>query len=395
MATAPNLALRQEAQLLASARALVPELKAMSADIDRARMVPESVIARLQDAGLMGLARPAVYGGPEHEMKLMFEIGRILAEGNGSVAWVYCVTNSHDHLVGLYPKAVQDTYWASPRPLCASSYQPQGKVTPVEGGYRLTGQWGFSSGIDHCDWVVVGSLIFQEAGPPRLGLFMLERSEYEIVDDWYVMGLAGTGSKTVAVNDLFVPSERVLDNADVVNARTPGAELHANPLYHASIWVLFGFSILAPATGIARAAYDDTVAAMREKAGGKDPTFAARRPMVERRLAEISVKIEACELLFDAALEETQALISQGLPISDEVRTRNRRNQAFIALTCREAVDSMMQLAGGRGLKDGAPIQRALRDLYAISAHPGGNLDSAFGSFGSVALGGPPTEMFC
>lgn len=384
-----------ESQLLDSARSLVPELRAMSIEINRARMVPEGVIARLRQAGLMGITRPAVYGGPECDVSLVFEIGRILAEGDGSVAWVYCVTNSHDHLVGLYPKAVQDAYWASARPLCASSYQPQGNVEVVEGGYKLTGKWSFSSGIDHCDWVVVGSLIFESARPPRLGLFMLNRSEFEIEDDWYMMGLSGTGSKSVVAKDLFVPDERMLDNADVVACNTPGTQLHANPLYRTSIWVMFGFSILAPTTGITRAAYDATVAAMREKASGKDPTFAARKPSVEHRLAEISVKIDACELLFSTALEETQALISRGQPVSVEIRTRNRRNQAFIAQVCREALDGMMQLAGGRGLKEDAPIQRALRDVYAISAHPGGNLDAAFGSFGSVALGGAPTEMFC
>ncbi|WP_313802505.1 acyl-CoA dehydrogenase family protein [Sphingobium sp.] len=395
MATAPTLKSPDVSQILASARALVPELRAMSADINRARMVPESVIQRLQDAGLMGLTRSALYGGPELDMSLVFQIGQILAEGDGSTAWVYCVTNSHDHLVGLYPKAVQDTYWASPRPLCASSYQPQGKVTKVDGGYRLTGQWGFCSGIDHCDWVVVGSLIFGEGGPPRLGLFMLERSEYEIVDDWYMMGLSGTGSKTVKVEDMFVPDERMLDNADVMNGKTPGAAIHGNPLYRTSIWLLFGFSILAPTTGITRAAYNDTVAAMREKAASKDPIFAARIPAIQQRLAEISVKLDACELLYQSSLQESEALVMAGKSASDEIRTRNRRNQAFIAFTCREVLDSMMQMAGGRGLKDEATVQRALRDVYAISAHPGGNLDSAFASFGSVALGGPPTEMFC
>lgn len=388
-----NVPAREE--LLRAARGLVPELRKLSPRINKARAVPVEVIAMLSDGGLMGLARPRMYGGPELDVGLIFEIGRVLAEGDGSTAWVYCVTNSHDHLVGLYPKEVQDAYWSSARPLCASSYQPQGKVERVEGGFRLTGQWGFSSGIDHCDWVVVGSLIFPEAGPPTLGLFMLERGEFEVIDDWYVMGLSGTGSKSVAVRDLFVPAERVLDNADIFAGNTPGAKIHANPLYSASIWLLFGYSILAPTTGIARAAYNETVAAMRAKAVSPDPTFPPRRAGIEMRLAEISVKLEACELLFQTSLEETEGLIMAGKPVSDEIRTRNRRNQAYIARTCREIVDSMMQMAGGRGLREDAPIQRALRDIYAISAHPGGNLDSAFGSFGAVVLGGAPTEMFC
>jgi 3-hydroxy-9,10-secoandrosta-1,3,5(10)-triene-9,17-dione monooxygenase len=381
--------------LLQSARELVPELRELSPHINKARMVPSDVMSKLDAAGLMGLARPKIYGGPEMDMGLIFEIGRVLAEGDGSTAWVYCVTNSHDHLVGLYPKSVQDAYWGSERPLCASSYQPQGKVEKVEGGFKLSGQWGFSSGIDHCDWVVVGSLIFGEGGPPSLGLFMLHRDEFEVVDDWYMMGLAGTGSKSVVVKDRFVPAERVLDNADVFAGKTPGASIHENPLYSASIWLLFGYSILAPTTGIARGAYRASLEAMRAKAASPDPTFPPRRAGVEIRLAEISVQLEACELLFSTSLAETEALVMSRKPVSDEIRVRNRRNQAYIARTCREIMDSMMQMAGGRGLKEDAPVQRALRDIYAISAHPGGNLDAAFGSFGSVALGGTPTEMFC
>ena len=395
MKTVLKLKTTSREDLMATARGLVPELRRLSPEINRGRMVPPEVIAMLDEAGLMSLARPAMYGGSEMDVGLIFEIGRILAEGDGSTAWVYCVANSHDHLVGLYPKPVQDAYWASAKPLCASSYQPQGKVEKVEGGFRLTGQWSFCSGIDHCDWIVVGSLIFPEAGPPALGLFMLGRSEFEVIDDWHMMGLSGTGSKSVTVRDLFVPAERVLDNADVFAGNTPGAKIHANPLYSASIWLLFGYSILAPTTGIARGAYEATLAAMRAKAASPDPTFPPRRAGIEMRLGEISVKLEACELLFQTSLEETQNLIMAGQPVSDEIRTRNRRNQVFIAQTCREIMDSMMQMAGGRGLKNDAPIQRALRDIYAISAHPGGNIDAAFGSFGAVALGGKPTEMFC
>lgn len=395
MEAALKLARPSRENLLQSARNLVPELRELSASINQARHVPKDVMQRLDQAGLMGLTRPALYGGPEMDTSVVFEISRVLAEGDGSVAWVYGVINSHDHLVGLYPKPVQDAYWASDKPLCASSYQPQGKVEQVDGGYRLTGQWGFSSGIDHCDWVVVGSLIFGEGGPPILGLFMLHSSEYEVIDDWYMMGLAGTGSKSVAVKDLFVSAERVLDNAQVFAGSTPGAKIHANPLYRASIWLMFGYSILAPATGIARGAYDLTLKALRAKAASPDPMFPPRRAAVEMRLAEMSVKLDACELLFDTSMAETEALIMTGQSVSDEIRTRNRRNQAFIARTCREVMDSLMQLAGGRGLREDEAVQRAMRDIYAISAHPGGNLDMAFGSYGSVMLGGPPKEMFC
>jgi len=382
--------------IIASAREVVPILRARSSEINKMRRIPDEVMGLLAEAGLMQLCRPARYGGPEMSPASVFQVARILAEGDGSSAWVYAVTNSHDHLVGMYPQDVQDEYWASDQHLCASSYQPQGKATRVDGGYRLSGKWSFCSGIDHSGWIVVGSLFRQaEAGPPSLLLFMLRKRDLTIVDDWHVMGLVGTGSKTVVAEDIFVPDTYVLDNSDVMAGNVPGAAVHENPLYRTSIWLMFGYAILAPATGILRGAYETTISDSRNKLGNGDPMFAARKPYVQMRLADVGALLDSCDLLYDSSLTETAALIAQGAPVSEFIRTRNRRNQAFIARTCREAMDSLMQLAGGRGIREDAPIQRAARDIFAISAHPGGNWDSAAASFGSVALGGPPTEMLC
>lgn len=384
--------------LHARARALVPILRARSQEIAETRRVPDDIIARLYAEGLMELARPKLYGGPDLGVDLIFDIAQILAEGDGSVAWVYGVTNSHDHLVGLYPKEVQDAYWASGRPLCASSYVPTGRAEKVEGGYKLNGQWPFCSGIDHCDWVVVGGVTGMLPGePPRpdLYLFMVRVSDLELVDDWDVMGLAGTGSKSVLAKDLFVPESYALSNAAVMTGGAPGAQIHDNPIYQASIWLMFGFSILSPATGILRGAYETMLADARQRFAAREPMFMAKLAQTEMRFAEVSALLEASEMLFNTAMRESYRLIANGTPFSDEIRVRNRRNQVVVARNCRQAMDSLMQMAGGRGIREAGAVQRAMRDLYAISAHPGGNWDGAMTSYGSVVLGGQPTEMFC
>lgn len=383
-------------QILESARSLVPMLRARSLEISQNRSVPADVMKSLYEAGLMELTRPKRYGGPEFNTDLLFRVAHILAQGDGSVAWVYSVTSGHDHLVGLYPQAVQDEYWSSARPLCASSYVPQGKNEKVDGGYRLTGQWSFSSGIDHCDWVVVGSLVFSEGSPaPRLGLFLLRSDEFEINDDWYTMGLCGTGSKSLSVKDMFLSEDRVLFNDDVLCGNTPGSKLTDNPLYSTSIWILFAYSIIVPASGILRGAYEHVLADCRAKVAKGDPSFAARKVQAQMRLSEVGVMLEACEFLFFSSLEETVDIVMSGRPVDLEVRTRNRRNQVYVAATCRQAMDKLMQMVGGTGIREDGPVQRAMRDIYAISAHPGSNLDGAFTSHGSVLLGGDHTEMFC
>jgi 3-hydroxy-9,10-secoandrosta-1,3,5(10)-triene-9,17-dione monooxygenase len=393
---APESTAPDEQELLRRARGVAATLRSRNLEISRARRVPQNVMDELAAFGLLQLARPARYGGPDVSMDTIFRVGRALATGDASVAWVYCVLNSHDHLVGLYPKSIQDEYWSSEQPFCASSYIPSGKVSPAENGFTLSGKWSFCSGIDFSGWIVVGGITLSPGDhpTPELRLFMLEKSEITLLDDWHVMGLSGTGSKSIAVDDVFVPNERVLRNSDVMAGKTPGGSLHANPLYRLSVWPLFGFSIIAPVTGIARGAFDYMVSEFRSRPGTPEVPFDARKHSTQIHLAEAGALIDAAELLYERGLQETCDRIraEQELPI--ELRVRNRRDQAYLTGLCRKALDILMSMSGGRGIREEAVVQQALRDLYAISAHPGGNWDSASASYGSVLLGGAPTEPF-
>lgn len=385
-----------EKELLSRAYAFAATLRARSLEISQARQVPEDIMAELGRLGLLQLGRPARYGGRDIGMDAIFRIGRALASGDGSVAWVYCVSNSHDHLVGLYPAHVQDEYWASPQPLCASSYMPSGNAAQVENGWKVSGKWSFCSGIDFCGWIVIGAITVSagETPQPELRLFLVKKSELTVIDDWHVMGLSGTGSKSVLIDKVVIPNDRVLRNSDVMAGTTPGGAVHSNPLYQSSIWPLFGFSILAPVTGIARGAIDFMVSQLRAKPGSSPATFDAKLHSTQQHLAEAGVLVDAAELLYERGLQETAALIQASKELSIDLRVRNRRDQAYLASMCRKAVDILMGMSGGRGIREEGAVQRAFRDIYAISAHPGGNWDVASASYGSVLLGGPPTEMF-
>lgn len=387
------------------ASALIPTIRDYRAEIVKQGTIPPDLMAKVADADLLYLARPARYGGPDLGVDVIYRVARELARGDGSLGWIYAVVGAHDHLVGLYPKDVQDAYWASERPMCASSYIPAGgKAAKVDGGWVLNGPWPFCSGIDYCDWVVVGAWVPMEQEGKTvndLRLFMFRTSDVEMVDDWHVMGLAGTGSRSIIASDLFVPDACVLRNADIqacnadiLGRNLPGTSLHDNPVYAYSIWPLFGFSILASATGIARGAYDASLEDYRDRFS-KDPGLGGKLQPVEMHLARASALIEASELLYNRDLDETMALIAAHKPLPNEVRVRNRRDQAFIAGQCVEAINILMLIAGGRGIRDGGPIQHALRDIYGVANHPGGSWDSAGTSYGSVALGGLPTEPLC
>jgi alkylation response protein AidB-like acyl-CoA dehydrogenase len=166
-------------------------------------------------------------------------------------------------------------------------------------------------------------------------------------------------------------------------------------LYRSSIWPLFGFSILAPATGIVRGAYEALVAEATERLRVGEPAYTAKKAQLQMRLAEAGACLDAAELLFERGTQETSGRIMGGEPLTAELRVRNRRDQAYVGRLCRQAMDLLMGATGGRGIREENSVQRALRDVYAISAHPASSWDSASINFGSVITGGPITEPFC
>jgi alkylation response protein AidB-like acyl-CoA dehydrogenase len=378
--------------LIGRARKLIPSLRERAERIAATRSQPPDVVQDLRDAGLMELVRPARFGGPEHGFDTLYRIGRELAKGDGSTAWVYLVTNAHDVFMPLFPAAVQEQYWHSSSPSGASSYAPTGKAAPVKGGFTLTGKWSFCSGIDQAGWVLLGAIVGMLENPqrPDMRYFLVAANEYKVVDDWHVMGLRGTGSKSVVLDGVFVPDERIITFQQIVSGQPAGS---TDPTaYSESAWVTVGFSLAAPATGIAQTAYEITVADLQARIQRRDPIFTARKPALQSHLAEASAMIEASDLLFNRSLQAAFGRIAGRVRLTNEERVRNRRDSTYSIVLARKAVDILMGMTGGHGLMETHPVQRALRDLYAISAHPATVWDSPALSYGSVALGGAPTE---
>jgi alkylation response protein AidB-like acyl-CoA dehydrogenase len=391
-AESPTAATADPSALVRQAQALIPSLRERAERIAQTRMLPEDVVRDLHNAGLMGLLRPRRYGGPEHGFDLVHRVARELGKGDGSTSWVYVVLNAHDIFMPLFPRAVQDAYWASSRASGASSYAPTGKATPTSGGFQLSGKWSFCSGVDHAGWILLGAIVgmLEEPKRPDLRYFLVPEKGFKIVDDWHVMGLRGTGSKSVVLDQCFVPQERILTFGQIVSGRAADASQSA---YSESVWVHIGFSFAAPATGIAQTAYEVTVQDLRRRYERRDPVFEAKKPAVQTHLAEASALIDASDLLVTRSLEATFARIASGVRLTNDERARNRRDSCYSIRVAREAAEILMGLTGGHGIAESHPVQRAMRDLYAISAHPATGWDSPALSFGAVALGGAPTEM--
>ena len=214
----------EPATLVARAKAMIPALKARAAQGETERKIPDQTIADFKEAGFFDILKPKRWGGFEMEPQVFFEVQMAIAEGCMSSAWVLGVVGVHPLQLGLFPLQAQEDVWGKDASvLVSSSHQPVGKVEKADGGFYLTGQWSFSSGCQHCDWVFAGALVFGPEGtPPEYRTFLVPRSDYQIVDTWNTFGLKATGSHDVKIDRPFVPEHRTHKAMDGFLCRNPG-----------------------------------------------------------------------------------------------------------------------------------------------------------------------------
>ena len=242
--------------LIERARKLAPVLRERAAASAEAQRIPAQTISDFWDAELCYLLKPKKFGAPEVRVDTA-EIASELSRGDGSAGWVWTVMGVHDLFMALFPEEAQHEYWAKDRTLSASSFAPSGKIEPAEGGVKLSGKWSFCSGVDNAQWMIPGAFAGMLSNdPPILDIryLLLPMSDIKVIDDWHVMGLRGTGSKSVVVEGVFVPNHRMVRNDELMNGTAPGGRVHEGPLYRAPVWAVFLPCITSPANGMARGA---------------------------------------------------------------------------------------------------------------------------------------------
>ena len=244
-------------ELLRRASQLVPVLKERAARTEQLRQIPDETVRDLKASGLIRIGNPRRYGGYDGvDVDATYDVGWELGRGCGSTAWCYSLWAVHNWWLGHFPEKAQDEFFATgPDTLFSSGLNPAGgKAEPIDGGFRLSGRWAFSSGCDAASWVMVAI-----PGPGRPGLtwLLLPRPDYEIVDTWFASGLQGSGSKDVAVKDAFVPGYRTLDPDRAGERDRTGWELHGRLSYRVPLRCLIGWDLVSPLVGIAQGAVDE------------------------------------------------------------------------------------------------------------------------------------------
>jgi len=209
--------------LVTIAEQLGPELAAARAEGDEARRLPDSVWKALLESGILRSLQPARWGGGEVHPLELFDAVMVLSRANPSAGWVASVIGVHPWQLALFDERAQEAMWGTdPATMHSSSYNPTGKAETVEGGYRVSGRWSFSSGCDHCHGVNLGAIV-RGGDMPDFRSFLLLPGQYVIEDNWDVAGLKATGSKDILVEEAFVPEHLTQSHLDyAMGAALPG-----------------------------------------------------------------------------------------------------------------------------------------------------------------------------
>ncbi|UYP17908.1 acyl-CoA dehydrogenase [Rhodococcus sp. Z13] len=350
------------------ARDLVPTLKERAArQAQHDRILPET-IDDLQRAGFFQMLQPRAFGGHELSPIESFEVTSILAEGDPSVGWVLGVVGIHHFHLGFFDERAQAEVWSSnPKTLVSSPYAPQ-IAKRVEGGFRLSGRWSFSSGSDYCDWALLGANIEGEPtpGPGPVGshVLLLPREDYEIVHNWDVSGLRATGSNDIIVEDAFVPDHRSLTWNEVHDRTAPGLALNTGLLFELPFFQVFSRATQAPtALGALKGMADALVDFIRAK-GRKGVN-----PAVSLALAEAYSFVSEAKGRLYANYGAVIAEAAGGNKVSPERLEEFRFQSAYIPARAARYGTELYRVAGGTGIYNKHPFGRYLTDLMATQTH--------------------------
>lgn len=386
-----------EAELLGRARRLTPILRERAQRTEEARQLLPETLQDFVNAGFYRILQPARHGGYEMSPLTLFRVAMELAKGCPSSAWCLCLVAVHNWEVALLdPRAAEDLWGKDPEARASSSYAPFGKITPVEGGYRVSGRWSWSSGSDHCSWVILGGVVPRPerlGGPPDLRAFLIPRPDYEVVDVWHVLGLKGTGSNDIVVEDAFVPEHRTHQFVHSFAMSDPGRATFTSRNYKYPFGVIFAYSLSIVTLGMADGALEAFREDMKVRLGAYDGAKAMEDPFVRQRLAEADAIIRGLHERLEANFAEMDALVDARAEFPLELRVKNKWDAQWIAKEAQKAVELLFKASGARGIKLDSPMQRYFRDVHAASNHAFLNPDKGSLNAGLVQLGGTTTDF--
>ncbi len=378
----------------AGAEALLPMLRAHEEDNEAERRVHPDVVAAMKQAGLFRILQPRRLGGAECDLRTMHQVVRTLALASSSASWVLMVLLAHTWILGMFDERVQDEIAADdPETVIAGSLAPTARAVRVNGGWRLTGRWPFASGCDHARWSLLGVKVADPHGslPPAIHA-MVPASDYAINDNWFSMGLKGTGSKELVLDDVFVPEYRVVPTHILYGSASDWGRRHATWLHMMPVRAGLAYHVSAPVLGLAQRFLADFVAMTRVRDDKYNGSRKADSPGLQFRIAESELDLRAAELILGKVADGFDGLSRERRVVTPDEMVDLRYCVSYAVQRCRQAVERLFAGAGANAAYDSSPLQSSFRDLSVAVHHGTVDYDVNAEQFGRIRLGLPATR---
>jgi 3-hydroxy-9,10-secoandrosta-1,3,5(10)-triene-9,17-dione monooxygenase len=376
------------------ARSLIPQLQKLAQEAETLRAVPKASMDLILEHGLLTTIQPRSCGGQELSMRSHVDVLSSIAEGCASTAWVLGVMQAHSWMFCHLPEQAQkDVFGDHGNHPVSAVIGPRGKaIKKADGSFVLSGFWPFASGNAHADWLLLGGEIFDEKGEfVDIADFLVEKKQLEVLDDWFVAGMQGSGSSSVKAKDVQVPAYRHVSlSALLENQATAYSDPNAPALFKSQAGPVLGLCIASGATGIARGALNEFTKMVQGKRVAYTTHVSHEWQPLQKICGESASKIHAAELVLYRVADDIDDYARRAEKMPMELRARIRADIAMVPRLCRDAVIDLLTIGGAAGLSLKSPIQLAARNLIANCMHGFLLYDSGMEIYGRVLLGQDP-----
>lgn len=382
-------------------QSLLPLFRERALTTERARRVPVENISSLREIGYFDAVKPAEFGGTPRAFADLVDANIEVASACASTGWVAGLLAAHQWLLAMFPLQAQKDVWGeNPDSLLCGSYAPTSFAEAVDGGFKLSGRWSFASGCENAQWSLCAAILPAEGDRKPVPAFLLvPASQYEIEDTWDVVGLSGTGSKTLVLRDVVVPAHRVLTFPQATSGVTPGSSHYSGQgLFNMPLLTGIPSCLASAGVGAAKGALEAYVASISSRvtrgavAGGNNRM--AEFPTIQLRVAEASASVDAAREILLRDVERAETLAGEPGAFSVDDRLLSRRGQSFAVSLALRAVEALNASTGGLGLNMDNPVQRAWRDANAVGRHISMNWDAVGTMIGQHMLGLEPKGQY-
>ena len=375
------------------ARDIKSVLESRAEETANLRRLPDETIKDFKDLGFFKILQPIRWGGYEMDPIVFYKVTGIIAEACMTSAWVFSVVAVHNWQISVYDEQAQQDVWGEDNTiLISSSYAPKGIAKADGDGFRVSGEWDWSSGSDHCDWFFGGAVLDPSVGFESFVTLLIPREDYEIIDNWHVYGLKGTGSKRIKVNDAFVPNYRIHYLKDAFVSKSPGNKTNPGPLYKLPFGQVFTHSVAIPSLG----AYKGALESFVDGAKSRISSFgveAKSNPVTSALIAEATLEIDQMWNTLEANFKVMMDAVNNSKKIDINDRIKFRHQVGVINDRCVAGALKLVKASGGASVYLGHDLMNKFIDIMTTQVHVANISDPFAIDYGSSVLGGETENL--